>query len=523
LFSAGTKLALYWLCKKSHFYYFNGTIMPKTTTHISLPFLSLNRSVTVPLYRQLYEAIRNSILEGMLQHGERMPATRALAEELQVSRNCVLLAFEQLVLEGYLEGKTGSGTFVCAQLPVQPRRKKPGTAGRSAAVPRRSRLAPVQYPVPEARLLKDSGYESPLPFQVAVPAYDLFPFRVWSRIAAQVYRDIHRLHLGYDDAQGYYPLREALCNYLRIHRSIHCTPAQVVMTSGSRQALHLACSLLLQQGDGCWMEDPGYNAVKLSITRHGGQLCPVPVTPQGIDVDYAITHYPHARLAYLTPSHQFPLGGTLPLTERLKLLKHAAKHNMWILEDDYDSEFRYNGRPIPALQSLDSAGNVVYIGTFSKVLFPALRMGYLVLPSKQMATQFRLAKAAIDRQSPLIDQAILAAFINQGHFARHLRRMRMLYKKMHDELVTLLQLHLADELDVQAGDAGMHLVAWLKQYRDASALVEKAAAQGLVLHTVEDYVIRFRQRPGLQMGFTGFSAAQLKHAVLALKKLLKQR
>ncbi len=452
-----------------------------------------------------------------------MPATRALAEELGVSRNCVLLAFEQLILEGYLDGKTGAGTYVCADLAAWARKGKRLPQPQPAVVPRmqKERMAPVSYPLPEAMVQHDSLFEASLPFQTAVPAYPLFPFAVWARIATGVYHNIHSLHLGYDDAAGYLPLREALAGYLRMNRSINCTPEQIVITSGSRQALHLACSVLLKKDDQCWMEDPGYNGVKLAITRHGGRLCPVPVTMQGLDIDYAMQHYPSAVLAYVTPSHQYPLGGTLPLAERLKLLQHAAKQHMWILEDDYDSEFRYNGRPIPALQSLDTAGNVIYIGTFSKVLFPALRMGYLVLPSAPMAAQFRIAKSVIDRQSPLIDQAILAAFISQGHFARHLRRMRTLYHKAQDELIALLQQHLPQQLEVCAGDAGMHLVAWLTRHKDAGMLVKKAAEQGLVLHAIDEYVLRFKQPPGLQMGFTGFSSAAMRQAVLSLKKLLK--
>jgi GntR family transcriptional regulator/MocR family aminotransferase len=355
-----------------------------------------------------------------------------------------------------------------------------------------------------------------------VPAVEHFPFKIWARIAADIYRNIHSLHLGYGDTQGHLPLRQALADYLRINRSIHCTPEQILIVNGSRQAINLAAQTLLKKGDQCWMEDPGYQAARGAITRWGGALCPVPLTQYGLDIDYAIEHYPNAKFAYVTPSHQYPVGGMLPLGERLKLLQWAAKHQMWLLEDDYDSEFRYNGRPVPALKGLDDKGCVIYAGTFSKVLFPALRLGYMVLPSAEMAQQFKMVKSTIDRQNPVIDQAIVARFMEEGHFARHLRRMRALYKKQQDELTALLKKHLGEYLEANACDTGMHMIAWVRRPCNLPLLIKKAEEQEIVLQSVADYCIHFQQRDALIMGFTGFNAAHLEQSVLKLKKLFRE-
>ncbi|HEY0680167.1 MAG TPA: PLP-dependent aminotransferase family protein [Chitinophagaceae bacterium] len=498
--------------------------MSRISPEIALPFVELDRSLTQPLYLQLYEKIKSGILSGMLKEGERMPATRTLANELSVSRNSVLLAFEQLILEGYLSGKTGAGTFVCKDLSffLNKRRQQiqPSPSPKQAES---KKIEPMDYPLSEEILIKDSQVEPAKPFQLSVPAFTEFPFAAWAKIAAGVYRNIHSLHLGYDDAQGYLPLRKALTDYLRMHRSINCTPDQIVMVNGSRQGLHLAAQLLLKKGDLCWIEDPGYHGAKVAFTKYGGKLCPVPVTAQGLNIDYASENFPAAKVAYVTPSHQYPLGGTMPLSRRLKLLQWAADHKMWIIEDDYDSEFRYNGRPIPALQGLDTAGNVIYIGTFSKVLFPALRMGYVVLPSAQVAQQFKFAKSITDRQSPVIDQAILSEFIVSGHFSRHIRRMRMLYNQKQEELISLLNKHLADEVIVSPVNAGMHVVAWLTKHKKADKIVAEASKRGIILHAVEEFAIKFRPKAGLLMGFTGFSYKEMERAVIVLRNCLNEK
>ncbi|GEP97794.1 MocR-like pyridoxine biosynthesis transcription factor PdxR [Chitinophaga cymbidii] len=490
------------IVKRATFDDFNRAIMSKTSPQIPLPFLKLRRRDAEPLFLQLYSQIREAIFSGQLKEGERLPATRALAAELGISRNSVFQAFEQLILEGFLEGRKGDGTYVCAKISMAP--AKPAKAAQEQ----------------EEEYLPDCSIEPLLPFQTSIPSLPHFPFRTWARIAADVYRNIHTLHLGYGDTQGYEPLRNELSDYLRINRSIICPPDQILIVSGSRQAINLSAQLLIGKGDQCWMEDPGYKGASDAIKRWGGKLCPVPMTEYGLDIDYAIKKYPAAKFVYVTPSHQYPFGGTLPLSERLKLLQWAARQKMWIVEDDYDSEFRYVGRPVPALKGLDDAGRVIYTGTFSKVLFPALRLGYMVLPSREMARNFRKLKGSIDRENPVIDQAIITQFMREGHFARHLRKMRTLYKKLQDELTALMKMHLHPWLDVESGENGMHLVAWLKHGMDAVAVEKAANEKGLVLQPVDDFSIKYRHKNALMFGFTGYPAEDMEKAVLQLKQIL---
>lgn len=498
--------------------------MPGSSPEISLTFIKIDPSVNKPLYRQICQQIREAVLNGMLKYGDRMPATRILAKDLQISRNSVVQAFEQLTLEGYLNSKTGAGTYICGQMDndaakTRKRRSKPVNPVQQDADIMFSPA--VNFPEHGRHVIRDCGFDEILPF-LTTPSFENFPFAVWSKIASAVYRDISALHLGYDHAQGYLPLREELAGHLRINRSINCTADQIVIVNGSRQALHLLTEMFLKKGDQCWVEDPGYAGIKAAISRFEGIICPVPVTEKGIDTDYAAVHYPKAKLAYVTPSHQFPLGITMPLMERMKLLQHAEKSGMLIIEDDYDSEFRYNGRPLPALKGLDKKGHVLYAGTFSKVLFPALRIGYIVMPTAEMAQQLSFIKAITDRQNPVIDQAILCEFIRQGHFARHLRKMRSLYKKNQDDLVILLEKYLGSNIKICAGDAGMHFIVHFPDPNHVLAIKKYAAAEKLTLIPIADLAVRFKISNSFLMGFTGFSFEQMEKAVISLNEIIRR-
>lgn len=495
--------------------------MSKISPEILLTFIHLDRKLKKPLYIQLYDAMKQAVLDGMLRHGDRMPSTRSLAAEFSVSRNCVLLAFEQLALEGFLSGKTGNGTYVCEQLnELKPNSKKT----KRNLSERKEQFLPVtalaDLPLHTKFVLNYIGQEAMLPFQPSIPSLVDFPFQIWAKIAASVYRNIHQLHLGYDSAQGYLPLREALTDYLRMNRSINCTADQIVLVNGSSQAMHLIAELLLKKEEQCWMEDPGFLRAKSAFARFNAQICPVPVTDAGMDLTYAMKHFPKAKLAYVTPSHQYPLGKTMPLMERIKLLKWAEQRDMWIIEDDYESEFRYVNRPIPALKGLDNFGKVIYVGTFNKTLFPALRIGYMVLPSAVIAQQFTIAKAVIDRQSPVIDQAILTTFLKEGHYTRHLRRMRLIYRKAQEELIQLFNLHLDGHLRLVPAEAGMHLVAWLQNGQDATAIANQARAIGVYVYAVDELSIAFKHPSALIIGFTGFGREMMEKAVLKFKQVL---
>ncbi|MEP6611934.1 MAG: PLP-dependent aminotransferase family protein [Mucilaginibacter sp.] len=492
--------------------------MPKITPQILLTFISVSKQPGKTLNAQLYEQLKNSIYQGMLRAGDRLPSSREMGAELGISRNSVLQVFEQLTMEGFFETQTGAGTFVSAGAELFFSRKKqpqPGTEKPPHAATR-------QYGMNDAFKEHASELEPIMPFQTSVPMLPEFPFAAWARVSAAVHQRMDKLHLGYDDAQGYLPLRQALASHLRISRSINCGPDNIVIVNSSRQALHLAAELLLNKGDECWMEDPGYPGARSAMQRFGAKTCPIPIAADGIDIDYAIQHHPNGRLVYVTPSHQFPMGSTLSLSQRIKLLNHAAEQNMWIIEDDYDSEFRYNGRPIPALQGIDTNGNVIYLGTLSKVLLPALRLGYMVLPTVALARRFAVAKSAIEGQGNIITHATAAEFITQGHFSRHIRRMRLLYKKAQDDLVSLINLHLPGILTPVPVEAGMHLLAWLPEGVDASEVAAEALKHGLVINTLSQYSIKFAHKNGVILGFAGFKFNEMERAVLVLKKVLER-
>lgn len=492
--------------------------MGKITPQILLTFINISKKPGKTLNAQLYEQLKNGIYQGLLRAGDRLPSSREMGAELGVSRNSVLQVFEQLTMEGFFETQTGAGTFVSTGADMLASRKKqpqPFTDKPPHAATR-------QYGMNDAFKEHMSELEPIVPFQTSVPLLPEFPYTAWARVSAAVHQRMDKLHLGYDDAQGYLPLRQALADHLRISRSINCGPDNIVIVNSSRQALHLAAELLLNKGDECWMEDPGYPGARSAMQRFGAKICPIPIAADGIDIDYAIQRHPNGRLVYVTPSHQFPMGSTLSLSQRIKLLNHAAEKNMWIIEDDYDSEFRYNGRPIPALQGIDTNGNVIYLGTLSKVLLPALRLGYMVLPTIALARKFAIAKSAIEGQGNIITQATAAGFIVQGHFSRHIRRMRLLYKKAQDDLVGLINTHLKGMLTPVPVDAGMHLLAWLPEGADAGAVAAEALKLGLVINTLSQYGVKFTHKNGLNLGFAGFTYGEMEKAVLALKEVLIQ-
>jgi GntR family transcriptional regulator/MocR family aminotransferase len=302
----------------------------------------------------------------------------------------------------------------------------------------------------------------PRAFCPSLPAVDAFPFKLWKKLWLESWRELTAEQLGYGAALGYWPLREAIATYLQAARGLRCTAEQVIITNGAQQALSLSALLLLNKGDQAWVENPSFNGIKAVLRSASARIVPISVDEDGLVVGEALARAPRARLVFISPSHQFPLGVTMSLTRRLKLLQWAQESDAWILEDDYDSEFRYAAYPLTALQGLDTRGRVIYIGTFSKVLFPALRIGYMVVPSG-LIEAFRAARAHADRGSTLLEQLVLARFVAEGHLARHIRRMRSLYAKRQAVFVEAVQTHLQGWLDVQPNDTGLHLVAWLPE------------------------------------------------------------
>jgi GntR family transcriptional regulator/MocR family aminotransferase len=473
---------------------------------ILLP-IALDPAAPLPLHRQLYQAVRAAILAGRLAAGTRLPASRTLAGALGVSRNTVMSAYEQLLAEGYIGGQIGSGTYVSSALPDvllrAPAAAAPTPTGALARqVSRRGALL-AATPVSIAR---DQG--APRAFRPGLPAFEAFPQTNWARLVARHWRRSPAELLSYGDPAGYRPLREQIAEYLRAARGVRCDPDQVVVVAGSQQGLDLAARVLLDPGDHAWLEDPGYIGARGALASAGATLTPVPVDAEGLQVAEGARRCPHARLAYVTPSHQYPLGVTMSLARRLALIDWARRAGAWILEDDYDSEYRYTGRPLPALQGLDGDSRTIYLGTFSKVLAPSLRLGYMVVP-RDLAPVFVAARALADRHAPTVEQAALADFIGEGHFARHLRRTRALYAERQAALIEASAQHLAGLLEVAPAEAGMHLVGWLPHERDDRAAARLAAAHGVDAPPLSAYSLQAQPPHGLMLGYAAFDRSAI--------------
>ncbi len=491
------------------------------------PFIILDEKSKFPLYRQIYETIRRSILSGEFQSGRQLPSSRFLAKQLGISRLTVLNAYELLLAEGYLKSRNGSGTYVAEHLPedfLNTPRLEPQKSETEPA-PRRLNLSKYGENIRrESRvILRYNESTPPLPFQPGLAAIDEFPFDVWTKLINKSYRTVARQSFGYGDPAGFAPLREAIANYLKSARAVDCAPEQVIVTSGAQHAFDLIGKVFLEPGTKILVENPCYFGVKQAFQTFDAEFVPVPVDEDGFNLSAALQESKNARLAYVTPSHQFPLGQTMSLARRLQLLEWAKNADAWIIEDDYDSEFRYEGRPLPSLQGLSGGdtGRVLYIGTFSKTMFPALKIGCLVVPH-DLIEIFTVTRAVSGTHSPLIDQATLAEFINEGHFGRHMRRMRRLYENRQQILVSEIKKHLADILEVENSISGMHVIGWLPEGLKDSAAVEKAAQFGIKSARVSALSLTPNQRNGMILGYTAINEMQIKKGVKQLGMALKE-
>jgi GntR family transcriptional regulator/MocR family aminotransferase len=481
--------------------------------HDILAAAALDRSAPEPLFRQLYAQLKGAILDGRVKAAVRLPATRALCRQLQVSRQTVQAAYEQLMAEGYIEGAVGKGTFVSAALPAAAPRTGPPAALLRPLSARGAVLADGM-----ARVRPHAG--PPRTFRSSMPGLDLFPFDLWRRIEARHWRHSTAM-LGYHDGgAGHAGLRELLCAYLQSARGVQCGPEQIVITAGSQQALYLLAQLLLAPGDEVWIESPGYQGAVVPFEVAGARVRPVPVDAEGLDLAHAAVRYPAAKLVFATPSHQLPLGVTMSLRRRLALLQWASANRAWIVEDDYDSEYRYTGPPLASLQGLDRSGCVIYVGTLSKVMFPGLRLGYVVAPP-ELAPALARARAAVDRQGPLLAQAALADFIAQGHFARHIRRTREAYGERREALLEVLQARLGGALRFGPADAGLDLCVHFTQPFGEDEVARRARERGIELRTLGYYSNpqagpECAVDPGLLLGFSAFTPQQIRAGVAAL-------
>ena len=472
-----------------------------------LPFLTkIERSSGTPLFRQVYLQLRSSILSQTLRPGTKLPSTRELAEELSISRSVVVLAYEQLLAEGCVNGKVGSGTYVASELAelagariVKVRKRAAGTARRR---PR------VSVDVTE---LSDER-----PFNLGRTLIDARTIDQWRKLSMRSLRTFDKALLGYCDPRGSQELREAICDYLGSARAVQCNPEQILVTSGTQHAIHIVARLLQQAGDReVWVEDPGYPLTREALLAAGMLVRPVPVDGYGLNVGYGIRRWPMAKAAFITPSHQFPTGVVLSMARRLELLNWAQDSAAWIIEDDYASEFRYGGHPLASLQGLKGGARVIYIGTLNKALFPGLRLGYAVVPHVLLPRAVT-ARYLLDRQPPLSNQSVAAEFIRGGYLTAHIRRMRQLYREQRDVLVASVRRRLPGFVTVDAPDQGMHLVAYLSG-GCADVSVEKAAKQaGIVVRALSRMYVAAAPRQGLLLGFSGYPKQVIAPAVMRL-------
>lgn len=469
------------------------------------------------LWSWLYTEIRAAILDGRLKPGTRLPSSRNLADQYGLSRGTVVASFNQLRAEGYATGEGSAGTFVnlveTDHSSAIWKRRLP--ASRTALSKRATKLISKPFLLPDSHSIGRA-------FRSYEPAIDLFPVELWARVAARVYRNAPLSLYGQGDPSGYQPLRRAIAEYVGRSRGVRCSAEQIIVTTGAQQAFDLISRLLLDPGDEVWMEDPGYPGASKAFEAGGAVVIPVPVDPDGMDISYGRRVAPRARMAYVTPANQFPLGKVLSAKRKIELLNWASMGGSWIIEDEYDGEYRYLGKPIASMHSMDRSGSVIYVGTFTKLLFNALRLGFIVVPER-LVEAFQIGRSYIDQHPPTLDQATLAEFITEGHFGNHVRKMRQVYLERLQLLRDSAQENLAGILEVDDPPAGMRTIAWLKTGIPDRVAAQKAKRHGLDVFPISAFVSKYRRDPGLMLGFAGCNANEIKRGVETLAIALEGR
>jgi GntR family transcriptional regulator/MocR family aminotransferase len=463
----------------------------------------LARGDDIPLYRQIYDHFRAAIETGQLRPGDRLPSARRLAEQFATARGTVDAAYGMLAGEGYVTSRGPAGTIVSPDL-------------HGSALAKRA-----------TRFSLATGHEQhaiagPRPFQMGLPALDAFPRKIWSHVVARQARELTAGEMAYPDAAGFAPLRQAIAQYLATSRGIACTSRQIVVTNGYQDALGLIAEVLIYPGDKVWFEDPCYTLARAAFEVSSATLVPVRVDAEGLRVADGVAQARHARLAVVAPSHQSPLGVALSLPRRLALLSWASANGAFVVEDDYDSEFRYVGHPLPALKSIDRHQRVIYAGSFSKVLFPSIRLGYLVIPEKLIETFAQANRRRHSGASTLAQRAV-ASFMTDGHFVRHIRRMRGLYAARRQALAEALSAVFGDAVKVDLKPGGMHLIArFADGVRDVAA-AKRAQAAGLAVEALSSRAIAHPCGQGLLLGFTNVAEADAKAMCRRLERAIGNR
>ena len=484
------------------------------------PLITIDRKAPKALHRQIYDAYRKNIVEGALRPGQRIPSTRELAAGLGVSRFPVLNAYSQLLAEGYFESRVGAGTVISTSLPE--RYTSSESSGERLLIHRsgprpvaRRTSSLIRYEMPSR--LQGQGA-----FGVGLIAFDQFPIELWTKLVSRRCRQMGSKSLDYGERMGSRSLRNEIASYLRTSRSVHCDAEQIMIVSGSQQALEISGRVLLDPESSVWVEDPGYLFARDALMLSGCRLVPVPVDGEGLNVAAGIMQCRKARAALVTPSHQFPLGVTMSAMRRLELLDWAKKNGAWIIEDDYDSEFRYASSPITSLQGLDVNGRVIYIGTFSKVLFPSLRIGYVVIPP-DLVDHFARIRRAMDLGPPTLNQEVLVEFIAEGHFARHIRRMRVLYHERRTSLVENLSKELGSLVTILGDEAGLQLTVSLPDGSPDREIARRAAKENLSLWPLSASYLGETAHPGFILGFGNVAVTNIPRSVQKLRGLLTSR
>lgn len=482
--------------------------------------IMLHPDAAVPLHRQIYDDIRARILSSHLKPGMLLPSTRSLARDARVSRNTVVMAYDQLRAEGYLVSRIGGGTKVSDAIPESLLRAEPRAPALPqvprGAVSRRARRMTELYP-----LTGPTTPRAARAFRHEAPAVDAFPLATWNRAVARAMRRMPPRHLSYGEPFGLLELRELVTSYLAAARGVRCGAHQVMITCGSQQALALAAGALTNPGDEVWMEDPGYPGARGAFEFVDAVPVCVPVDAEGLDVRAGERRAPNARAAFVTPSRQLPLGVRMSLERRRLLLHWARRARAWIIEDDRNSEFRYASRPITALQGLDADGCVVYMGTFSKVMFPALRLGYLVVPDA-LCDAFAATRHFADLHQSYIEQAAMVVFMRDGHFERHVRQVRNTYHERQLHLVAEARRYLGGRVTVERADAGMELIAWLGDADDDVLLTQRIRAEGVEVTPLTPIAIERPLRPGLILGYAGLGAREISEGIQSMARAIER-
>jgi GntR family transcriptional regulator/MocR family aminotransferase len=493
--------------------------MSKNGSSGALASFSFDYASPVPIYKQICREMRQAIICGRLRGGARLPASRVLANELGVSRNTIISVFDSLISEGYIESRVGDGTYVARVLPEE--HLLPREAIKTicaASILEHNTLSS------RGRMLAKASMSSriaepalPRPFCADLPAVDAFPTEAWGRLMTKCWHKITPNMLGHVDPAGYEPLQQAITQHLQAARFVRCSAEQIIVTSGSQQSLDLIARLLIDAGDAVWIEEPGYIGARGVFAAAGARLIPVPVDEAGLNIAAGRALEPNPKIIFVSPSRQYPLGMTLSAERRRELIEFSNRTGAWIVEDDYDNEFRYDGTPLPAMQSLVNADRVIYLGTFSKSLLPAFRLGYMVVPNG-LAKSFVTAQTTITRHAPILEQMTLYEFMASGQFAAHIRKMRHIYFERQTTLVNLAARHLSDFVTVCPAETGMHVVGFFTREIDDIAFCDAAQRRGISLRPLSIYYLQNPKRSGLILGFAATPSSRIISGVERLAK-----